>query len=212
MRGWYGDKLRHKLASFGISSTLINNKSLEELNQLFDKGRKYFEPMTVNNNPYVIMRNTGYGYEEVYLKDKEWVEMDDTHENSVEDYIYHTTDFDNVYSINNSGLISDESKIWEVSKERNYFSEYPAYSIMWYIRNLMASGKLNDSNYNKDKFVILRVPYEKYEIEEEIIGSSEYGISYSTEDNIKTNDIEIKTKIGWIPINTYVEQWRNNYE
>ena len=189
---WKGNRYRHSLASRGIKTNIYNNYRF--INSYY----------SVINNPYVEERKVyGMNYEDFYLKDMEWEkEVDDTYENGVEEYVYHTTDAKNLESIMKIGLVSNFEQIWEESKICNYFSEYPAYSVKWYIRHLMASGKLNSKyDYEKESFIILRVSHKGLNLEEDYTGmTSDYGNSFCTEKNIKPNMIEIKTRDGWVPL------------
>jgi len=186
--GWKGESRRHSLSRKGIKTA--ERRMVAKGN---DRIKNDNYSYSINNNPYLILKDTGYGYEDTYLKRFEY---DDFDKADVDHYMYHTTNMQNLGGIKEKGLLSAFEKLWEDSQIGNYFSEYPAYSMKWYVRNLMLSNKLN----NEQKFIVLRIPYAKYNVQEETVGISEYGTSYVVKQDISPQDIEIKTKQGWIAL------------
>ena len=203
--GWHGESRRHSLARKGIKTARGTFLSKEDANELLSDFKDVLSFKSIRalgiveqvgysiaNNPYVEMRKAFSGnYKTVQTKRYEdtkndilWDEDDDTVENGVDDYVYHTTDLKNLEGISNHGLLTNLEKMWEDSGDRSYFSDYPSNSVLWYGRYLELSNKLdeyNESINDRDKFIVLRVPYQNYEFDEEVVGITEYGSSFSTE-------------------------------
>ncbi len=195
---WKREPVRHSLASRGIKTKIDD---VEEYD--VEKIREILEPLTMSDNPYIEFTDKHNNpVDNAVLKKYEYVDGDEAHE-----HLFHTTSVDWIENISIEGLRTDANKKWEDSFDAIYFSEFPAYSIMWEIRHLTFDSK--DCIYERNgdcSFALLRVPEEKIDYKWDEQGTqSNYGTSFYTKKNTPPELIEIKTRAGWMNLKDYVE-------
>lgn len=175
-----------------MKNCLENAKTEEEVEACFVENS-----VTIQDNPYIKFRDKWDNpIDNAILDQGESVKGDEPFEHH-----YHSTDPENVKSIAEEGLVLDKEKKWGESLNSIYVSDLPAYAVKWQIRHLTLSG--NDEIYERDDpipLALLRVDEDACEDWRSDRISSEYGTSWSCKEDILPEEVDLRTKEGWIPI------------
>jgi len=189
---WKGESRRHSLARKGIK-TVISDKRKVDVSTFVAKGKLHPQLFTFKNNPYMI--DQGYKMKEI-----RWSYPEDKSEN----YFFHATFLPKLESIKKEGLKVDTEKLWDISGSgKSYFTHIPITAIGWVMGYMYGEDEYDDEE--DISIVLLRIP-PKYKMEYDhkgTLNSTPRSNNYFTEENVDPNDIEIKTKGGWIPLKEF---------